>query len=427
MGRPSSTVQTLVALGLLARVAIGVPLFWISYLRLPMLTSLQLSAGFWQPMLDARGYFDTAASAVERGLSSISPSSPSPFFTRALTLWMQIVGVSPASGMLLNLCLYLGCCALLTRVYRPAGRWAPDAPLLLTLATVSFSPVLLIDSTQPLKDDLFFSLVVTICATTLLMLRSLGAPTARGRSALVASLGALALAIYAAAGIRSYYALLVLACLAATLTGFTFSSTGRRLRTALAGVLILSVVSYAYVSGAGSHVRPNPDERRRIAESLHWERGLHAADGAFGAVGAARRKFVRAGGDTNIVAAHGSLAATVGLGLAIIVVPISILKATSLVSFSGGRGLLMITDADTVVMDLSLIGLGVFVFRRRHLIGDRRTFVWFGLTLAVLTAVLLGYVVTNFGTLFRLRYLVAAPLWTLALAVSPRPAVSTRR
>jgi hypothetical protein len=44
----------------------------------------------------------------------------------------------------------------------------------------------------------------------------------------------------------------------------------------------------------------------------------------------------------------------------------------------------------------------------------------FGLTLAAICAVLLGYVVTNFGTLWRLRPLVAVPVWILVVALSPK-------
>jgi multisubunit Na+/H+ antiporter MnhE subunit len=52
----------------------------------------------------------------------------------------------------------------------------------------------------------------------------------------------------------------------------------------------------------------------------------------------------------------------------------------------------------------------------------------FGLVLALLVVVPLAYVMTNFGTLIRLRLLVAAPIWLLTLALAPgfaaRPAPS---
>jgi hypothetical protein len=48
--------------------------------------------------------------------------------------------------------------------------------------------------------------------------------------------------------------------------------------------------------------------------------------------------------------------------------------------------------------------------------------VLFGLILAAATTILLGYVVTNFGTLWRMRPLAAVPIWLLVLALSSRPA-----
>lgn len=102
------------------------------------------------------------------------------------------------------------------------------------------------------------------------------------------------------------------------------------------------------------------------------------------------------------------------------VVPISVLKAVSIVHFDGGRGLLRISDVDTALMDLSLVALCWLVLRRRHLIGRDGVFVFFVLVLAATTTALLSYVVTNFGTMFRMRSTAVAPLWTLALAIWPK-------
>ncbi len=236
-------------------------------------------------------------------------------------------------------------------------------------------------------------------------------------------------AIYAIAGIRPYYPVIVCVSLVVTFTALALTSPrGKRLHKALAGLLVLGVVQYAYWTGAGPYYRPSEDERRRVAESLRWDRGVQGLIELLlapaSALTKARTAFVVAGGDTNIASGQASSLALVGIGVAVIVVPISILQATSVVSFAGGRGLLPIADADVLFMDCSLIGLGIAVFRRRRLIGDERAFVCFGLALAIVTAVLLGYVVTNVGTLFRMRYLVATPVWMMALAVAPRPSES---
>jgi hypothetical protein len=450
IGSQSSTLRTVVAVGLLARAVFGLALFWISYLELPVLRSLQLGGGFWTLMVDAMGYYHDAATAVDQGLSTIVPGSGSPVFTKTLAIWMHIVGVSPVAGMFLNLCCYVSSCTLLIRTYRPTGRWRRDLPLLIVIGAMSFSPVLLIDSTQPLKDDVFLLLVIIACTTTMIVFRAMITSAARRNWTLAAALSVLALATYGIAGIRAYYSAILLACLAVGLASLTLASPGRRrrLHQAFTGALVLGVIWFAYWRGAGPYYRPSVEERRLIAETLHWNRGVRAADGtmaaANSAVETARTGFVTSGGSTNIVptrqpapaqegqgrapemspsavpSSSPSRATLTGLGLAVFVVPISILKAVSLVEFSGGRGLLPVADADTLLMDGSLFALGSVVFRRRHLIRNDRAFVIFGLMLGLVTALLLGYVVTNFGTLFRIRYLASAPFWTLALAVSPR-------
>ena len=60
------------------------------------------------------------------------------------------------------------------------------------------------------------------------------------------------------------------------------------------------------------------------------------------------------------------------------------------------------------------------LWTRRRAIGDRLPLVVIGLVLSGVTAVLLGYSVTNFGTLWRMRPIVMIPLWVMAVALSPR-------
>jgi hypothetical protein len=115
---------------------------------------------------------------------------------------------------------------------------------------------------------------------------------------------------------------------------------------------------------------------------------------------------------------HLRVAAT---GIALIFVPVSLVQALTDVEIAGGRGLLWIVDLDTVVLDVaSLLVLGL-LWTRRDAVRDRLPFVVFSLILAATSAVLLGYVVTNFGSLWRLRSLVAIPLWILVVALAPRP------
>jgi hypothetical protein len=112
-------------------------------------------------------------------------------------------------------------------------------------------------------------------------------------------------------------------------------------------------------------------------------------------------------------------AALVGTGLAAMFVPMSILEAASFVDIGGSRGMLLVADIDTLFLDASLVGLGWLLWRRRGYASAEVAGLISAMALAGVCAVLLAYVVTNFGTLLRLRLLVAAPIWLAPLALRP--------
>src|SRR5690242_16458244 len=64
-------VEWIVAGGLLLRAVLGTALFWISWARLPILTSFQLGDGYWVFAQDATFYFPRAAALAEQGLRAI--------------------------------------------------------------------------------------------------------------------------------------------------------------------------------------------------------------------------------------------------------------------------------------------------------------------------------------------------------------------
>jgi hypothetical protein len=434
ISRQSRVLGYIVAGGVLARAAAGLALFWISYLELPILRSLQFGEGFWTLMGDARGYYRSAAAAVQEGMHTIQPGMSSPFFTKTLAVWMHIVGISPADGLLLNTCFYVAICAVLTAAYRPTGEWRRDLPLLVALGALSFSPVVLIHATQALKEDLFMLLIVAVGVGTMLLFdATVKGSRAESLRGVGQALIVLALASYCIAGIRAYYAAIVCGTLALVWMGATLTRRLRVLTAALAGILVLGAMWYAYWLGAGPYFRPSPPEMARLTSALPWvsERKPpgEAWAAATSAVEYARTGFALTGGATNITpgARPRSRLELVLTGLAVVFVPISILKAMSIVDFNGGRGLLPIADSDTLFLDASLVMLLILVYQRRGEIGDRWTLAAFLLALSLITAVLLGYVVTNFGTLFRMRYLVAVPVWMLALALAPRPAAKAMR
>jgi hypothetical protein len=106
-------------------------------------------------------------------------------------------------------------------------------------------------------------------------------------------------------------------------------------------------------------------------------------------------------------------------GVAAVFVPIFLLRPVFHIDVNGGRGLLAIVDFDTVVLDVASVVMLALLWRRRSAIGTRLPLVVFALLLAATSAVLMGYVVTNYGTLWRLRSLVAVPLWIVAIALPP--------
>jgi hypothetical protein len=111
------------------------------------------------------------------------------------------------------------------------------------------------------------------------------------------------------------------------------------------------------------------------------------------------------------------------VGLGLFFVPSPVLSTVFGVEIPTGRGLVPIADVDTLFIDLSLVALGIVVWRRRHALRERLPLACFLVLLTTVTVVLVGYVVTNFGTLWRLRAMAMVPLWLLPLALSPEKPV----
>lgn len=513
----SSPLGLLVGVAILLRVGAGLALFWTSYLALPVAPSLQVGGGFWQIALDAAGYYEMAAGAVEAGtLYPLDHSVPAPLYVDALALWMHLVGISPASGMYLNLCLYLATVALLVGVYRPENDWRRDLPLLVAISAYSFTPVIVLHSTQPLKDELVIFLKVLACAGVLAMRRLATEPRMRWDFAAIgAGAAAIGVATLGLAAVRWYDPLIVIGALAATLVVFSVWRRRTSLPRYAAGAAVVLVAAWAgFWGGSGPYYDTlGPDierlfsvpaprsfsmsELRRVGSEL-GQRVIAIASTAANATAVARTGFVTSGGATNItVPLHDDALAgerraaqlseeqhlTAGYqvrlarlaeekrrrhedpssaeavrastpsepgppspsavhdlrdefravpitrmdqikaavtGLAVVFLPLSIVEAVLGVDIPGGRGLLSIVDLDTIYLDVTIVAMVTLLWKRRRLIGNRMPLVVFAAILAGATALLLGYVVTNFGTLWRLRPLATVPLWTLGLALAYR-------
>src|SRR4029079_12242066 len=84
-----------------------------------------------------------------------------------------------------------------------------------------------------------------------------------------------------------------------------------------------------------------------------------------------RDGFLGSRGRTNFGVRHAQgskrrvtdMAEDLATGLAVTFVPISALKLSGVIAFEGGRGLLMVTDADTLFIDLTLLAICVVLFQ----------------------------------------------------------------
>jgi hypothetical protein len=459
MRQRSISLAGIFAAGILARTATGLLLYCVSYFELPFARSLQLGDGFWTLAEDGKTYYWFAATAA----STVGPFDAdysavlSPFYTMVLAVWLSVVGSSPMAGLFLNLCLYALIAFVMVRICQPTGEWRRDVPGLIGLGAYSLSPSLVIHATQPLKEDLFYAVVAIMYAGLLAVLRR---ATFRGVAPLgwMTSLGvlvALFVVTVLITEIRWYYSVIAWGALA--LVALLFAVVNRT--TAFPHYAAINVILLTVVGSAAIVDTPSPEQgylRSVLVQSLH-ARTIAIPSMLAHVTGFARLGFLRTGGATNIVIPlqgnttpkHAAIrpagpaelspqarnmvrastatpqtfmqrARLVATGIAIVFVPISILKQLSIVDMPGGSGLLPLTDVDTVFLDVTVGSVLVLLWRRRRLIGDRLPFVVFALVMALGTAVLMGYVVTNYGTLFRLRPMIAVPLWFAVLSVCGR-------
>jgi hypothetical protein len=427
----SSVLGAIVAAGLLVRTVLGVALFAISFYGLPIFRSMQLGGGFWTLALDARTYFHLATAATAAGLSSVQAGSPSPGYVRALTVWLDLFGVSPASGILLN----FGCYVLVALIILRASSSVTMATI--ALSAVTFSPALIIFGTQVLKDSVCVLLVVLAFAGAQRWAQATGdgrSPMASG----IAGIAGLSAAVFGFAAIRAYFALFIVLSVAAMALASLWAAARRvEYLKALAGYSALLFLLWGvFMMGAGAYYDYYGGVVRKV---------LHRPLQPTVELDQARVGFIATGGATSVVdtqyddvpplgdsfqtASREGVVARVQRtirGCAVLFVPISILRTASLVTFSGGRGLLVITDIDTLLMDVWIVGSFWFLFRR-GLVRSSVPVAIFALALATVTTFSMAYVVTNFGTLFRLRLLAVTPIWLLPAFVTVRGRVASTR
>lgn len=424
VSRRSRRAGWFLAVGVAGRLLLASTLFFVSYLEVPLLAGLQAGDGFWDLAPDARVYFQAAAAGLQGGV--LPPNTPSPGFVWGLAAWMWLVGSSPAAAALLNTLFYVATCWLLVRLLR-------DDPVAADVGVFAFtaSPSLVFFGTQALKDAFFAGVVATTCAAAWKLIGP--ARPSRPLAPSTLASGAIVLAGLAiASSVRTYYAVFLWGGLAVVLLGRALfgGRAGRVARTAAAVAWIaLAWGVIAYTAGA----RFDTLAWRLVAGTAGPPPGVEASlpAKAVEALDAARGGFLRSGGATNAPGAPvardlpGRLR-TVASGAMLVFVPVAVLRPLGLVSFTGGRGLTGLADIDTVFTDVSLLALALLAWRRWRQGRLNVPYALFVVLVAGTTALALAYVVTNFGTLFRLRLMVSVPFWMLALAMA-RPEESGGR
>jgi hypothetical protein len=430
----SAPLSRLVAFGVVIRVVLGITLVAISYFQAPVLASMQLGEGFWAFALDGRSYYDLAANAVDHGIGSILGTFPSPFFLRVLAVWMAMCGVGPASAVLLNTVCYAISAALIVKAAALTPRTPVRGPAGVTVAVaaLTISPALLIFSTQPLKDPLCTLLLVACITGGRLWWRAWDDESPLDGRSMLAGLLLLMAGVYGLAGIRAYAAAFVIVAVAiAGACSAVFKRSRGLAVSAGVHVAVIGLLWYVFMVGAGPYYEP-------YGAMVGLPSPIRP--GTLDGLDRARAGFVETGGGTALetsgpeirglaagtpelsqldwLAAARIRVSRVARGLLVIFVPISLLQAASIVNFTGGRGLLFVTDVDTVVILMS-IAAAVVVLRRAAPRLALAPSVVFAAALFVLTVAAVAYVVTNYGTLFRLRLLAFTPLWVLPAFLRP--------
>lgn len=418
--------------GVIARLGVGIGAYWISAIDWAPLRHLHTGDGFWQIAPDARYYFSASAKAADAWFA-VDRGSASPTFVWLLSIGMRLAGISPPAVALFNTLVGAAACRLVLAALQPGRNRDARLPGRVLVGALACSPGLIVFSALGLKDQLTVFLVVLFCVGALWVLDGL---TVRSNLEGRASTG-VAMTLVAAAllgGVRAYVVVLSGVALGiGTLAAVYINPRLRAAAAARSGALLL-LLWLAFILGAGPYYSPYGNMLR---EAVGW--ALPAPVAAFltgtylapssgttalgddpeEALDTARKGFVRSPGATSLQGA-GTLP-----GLArrftLMVLPVIPLRAAGLVEISGGRGLFGVADLDSV-FNLGSMAVVLWLAVRLKGSGRHTAYVVYVATFVGILALPMAYVVTNFGTLFRLRLMPVAVVWLVLLAFSPMPA-----
>lgn len=457
----SRAVFTIVTAGFAARALAGVALFWISYLRLPILRSLQFGRGLWFFALDANGYLQAAAWYGSRGLvamSNIPQRVPSPSFVRLVAVAMVPFGTAASIAILLNCAAYLCMAALITKVF--ARGISRQEPKLVALSFLAFMPGGFLWSLQLLKDAVFVLLLfafIALCVEWQDRFAAGDRPAAI-RAALVLVI-AMAVVMSMITGIRWYIAFALWLALPILFAGVIVRAPRRVVATiaALVAMVVLSQVIYLNShwvappfmnrvlrpTGVGTlanaGLRSVEDTRQRFDDvegATAIEAGPRLGRKAYAPPTGGKRpvpvsvvnkkdfggrshRTITLTSDAQLARMPGTPKAKLIAGATATFLPRFLGQALGLVRIGGGRGLWAFAELDTILFDVLIVWSVVFCVREcnRRRLRVSPAFLYTAATLVVLTVPLL-YSVSNFGTLFRIRYQTEAEMVLLPLLVA---------
>lgn len=412
----SSAAGGLVAIGLLLRAVTGQAAFWISYLRLDIARPMQLGGGFWFYGMDGIQYLSRAAAAAREGLGgifSIDPMAVSPVYTQVLAVACALFGPFPSVAILLNAALFLATCAIVLAVAR-GGTGARAA-----VAGASLAPSLVLWTTQPMKDVFFVFLLTAFAGAAAWMIASWKSGE-RGLRVTAPAVAAIVV-LYGVAGVRWYIVLALLCASALPLLVAAWRSPTRLVALALfvavyaCGIAALPQMASGYVPRAIQELFVTPSLGRLAAAPRLPGQLLTGARSAFEQLGGATRIV-----PGSVLRPLPPTAARAAAGTAALLLPPSLTRAAALCEISGGRGLWLFADLDSVAFALLLAVASVAVVGAFRSCGARSPLLWLVLLATAVIGVAIGYSVTNYGALLRYRSMLFA---LLALV----PAVAAKR
>lgn len=379
--------------GFLVRAFLGQALFWISYLRLPIASSLQIGDGFWFFAVDGPEYLLLAKGGAGHGLWGILTSEArvsSHVFTRLVAICVMYLGPFASVALLINCAAYTLTCAILVRLGKND----------VLLAAIAFSPAAILFSTQLLKDTLFFLFIVLMVAIFRRWQELWRSGGTVGQ--FIACAAAMFAIVFALGGIRWYFAASVwgASALFLVLVAWTARNKGR----AAVVSLILFVLLAQAVRLGGRDMPP------QIKQILNPTTTLQSKPAVVTKIaGRAQRGFDTTPAATTIVPgpsveALPKLASRLVTGFSATFLPRFLGQALGVIHIGGGRGFWLFAEVDTIVFGLVLLYVIVCCARALRSGTARATPIF---VLCVVIFVLMAgpmiFTINNFGTLFRLR------------------------